>query len=350
MTIRDTDTRAASLVDIPLVRRLIDQGAVLDSELEFTRDANGALVSSILLPQRGLCTLIARAGKQQVVGQFRLRQDDPVAHIMYIAPYLEANADDTAWLHVLDAMAREAGRHHAHALLAEVDENGSLFETMRTAGYAVYARQEIWVRYPGEYQTFDEPITLTEETEADALGIQSLLNNTVPSLVQQYSTPHAAMTGLVYRKRDRVEAYIAYSEGKHGVYIIPYLHPDVMSEATAILDAALRQIGRAQRLPVYVCVRRYQDWIMEVLAELRFEPCAQQAVMVKHITAGVRHATFAPLQAQLEHAPSSAKPPTSRVSPPVVVLECLHDFSHEYFSRECRSPEYSPHFSSESQD
>lgn len=315
----DTDTRVASLVDIPLVRRLIDQGTVLDSELEFTRDLNGASVSSILLPQRSLCTLVTRSDKQQIVSQFRIRPDDSNAHIMYIAPRLLPDADDTIWLHALDAMAREAGKHHAHALLAEVDENGPLFETLRTAGYAVYARQEIWLRPPGDYPSYGTPVELMEETEADALSVQSLLTNTVPSLVQQYASPHAEMMGLVYRRDDHVEAYVAFSEGKHGIFIIPYLHPDVLSEAPAIINAALNTIPRANKLPIFVCVRRYQDWIMEALAELRFEPVAQQAVMVKHITAGVRYANFASLQLQLEQVPTGAKPPMACIETPVVM-------------------------------
>ena len=49
------------------------------------------------------------------------------------------------------------------------------------------------------------------------------------------------MEGLVYRKDGRIEAYIAYSEGKHGVYLIPYLHPDVLSEASDIITAAVLQ-------------------------------------------------------------------------------------------------------------
>lgn len=330
MPTHDTDTRAASLVDIPLVRRLIDQGTVLDSELEFTRDLNGALVSSILLPQRNLYTLVTRSDKQQLVCQFRIRPDDPNAHIMYIAPRLAPEGDDTVWLHALDAMAREAGRHNAHALLAEVDENGPLFETLRTAGYAVYARQEIWLRPVGDYPSYGVPVELTEETEADALSVQSLLTTTVPSLVQQYASPNAEMMGLVYRREDRVDAYIAYSEGKHGIFVIPYLHPDILSEAPAIIDAALNSIPRTNKLPIFVCVRRYQDWIMEALAELRFEPVAQQAVMVKHLTAGVRYANFASLQHQLEQVPSSAKPPMVRIEPPMITAfhggigwECL---------------------------
>lgn len=313
MPTRDIDTRSVGLVDIPLVRRLIDQSTVLDSELAYTRDThdpNGTLISSILLPQRSLHTLVTRAQNQQVIGQFRIRSETQNAHIVYVAPSINGQGEDTAWLHVLDAMAREAGKDGAHALLAEVDEQGRLFETMRTAGYAVYARQEIWGRQPGDYTQFDEGIELVEETEADAYPVQTLLTSTVPSLVLQYAIPPADMPRLIYRDDKRIVAYIAYSEGRHGVYMIPYLHPDIISDAPAVIEAAIRRIPRTSRVPVFVCVRRYQDWILEALAEMRFEPQAQQAVMVKHIAAGVRHPSFAPLHQQYERVPKPVKPPT----------------------------------------
>lgn len=312
MPLRDTETRHVTLVDIPLVRRLADDCTVLDSEMCFTRDVtgpNGTLISSILLPQRGWHTLISRSDTDQVVGQFRLRHDEPHAHIVYVAPGLDYQAD-TAWLHVLDAMAREAGRQGAHAIIAEVNENEPLFETMRNAGYAVYARQEVWQRLPDHVMTYTNAVELREATADDEFEVQSLLTSTVPSLVQQYAAPPSDMDGLVYRPVERIEAYIAVAEGRHGVYMIPYLHPDTMSVAPAIFRAALRQIDRARKVPVYVSVRRYQDWIVEALAETGFHPITNQAVMVKHITAGVRHATFRSLESQLERVPSAAKPPT----------------------------------------
>jgi hypothetical protein len=244
------------------------------------------------------------------MGQFRLRGDDQNAQITCIAPRLDDEADDTAWLHMLDAMAREAGKHNAHALIAEVEEESSLFETMRTAGFAVYARQEIWRRQPGDYLPVDELVELTEQTEADVPGIQSLFASTVPSLVQQITVLPADLNGLVYRKNERTEAYLAMTEGKHGVYIMPYLHPDISREAPAIMDMAIRKTARTSRSPVYVCVRRHQEWLASVLEKLGFEPGPRQAVMVRHITAGVRHANFAPVEQVLPVAPKSVKPPS----------------------------------------
>lgn len=325
MSIRDTvETRAATLVDIPLVRRLSEQGTVLDSELCFTRDSGGphsARFFTLLLPYRGVHTLVTRAGKSQVVGQFRLR-DTTYAHIAYIAPTLEEDEDDTAWLHILDAMAVEAGRRGAHILVAEVDELAPLFKTMRVASYSIYARQEIWQRFPGDYGAFEpaQRVDLAETTEADLPGVQLLYSNVVPRLVQQITGLPNAGQGLVYRKDERVEGFIGVAEGKDGVYLMPHLHPDVFSEAPAILATAIAQVARSSKVPVYVRVRRYQDWLDVALVELGFEICARQAVMVKHITAGIRSAAFAPLSHRLEAVPSSVKPPTNNRSSQVSII------------------------------
>lgn len=310
-----TATRRVKLVDIPLVTRLIDDGTPLDSEMAYTGNldlSNAALISRFLLPQRSVYTLLARTEAQSVVSQFRLEAHHR-ARMVYIAPGLAYDEDNTAWLNVLDAMTAEAGRRGAHVLTAEVDEHLTLFETMRVAGFSIYARQEIWQRAPGELpQLAVDRVELTGETEANAHGIQLLYGNIVPRLVQQVAAPPAHSKGLVYRKNDRVEGYIAISEGKAGIYLMPFLHPDVFSEAAAILAAAIEQASRSHlRVPVYVAVRRYQDWLEDALVDLGFEPWTRQAVMVRHIAAGVRHASFAPLTATLDSVPNSIKPPTA---------------------------------------
>jgi hypothetical protein len=322
MPARDTDIRAVKLVDLPLVRRLVEKCIVLDSELVLTRDAGGAhttLMSSMILPQRGLYTLVARTDKQQVVGQFRLKPDEPHARIVYLAPDLDSEVDDTAWLHVLDAMAREAGKHGAHALIAELEESSPLFETMRTAGYAVYARQEIWRRDMSVPPLETPMLEIAPATPDDEMSIYSLFSITVPGLVQQFATPPTEMPGFVYRVNGRLQAYIAYAEGKHGIYLIPYLDPALLPEASALFESVLRAIGKPGKAPVYIAVRRYQDWATNALIDMGFTPHMQQAVMVKHISAGVRHAQFAPLYTQLEEATRPIRPPSSGYMPEAVM-------------------------------
>lgn len=315
----ETEIHPAKIVDLPFVRRLSEKGMILDSEMCYTREVNGAqsvLLSGILLPQRGLLTLVGRAHKQPVMGQVRLKPDDHLAQIVYVAPLLDSKTTDTAWLHLLDAMAAEAGRRGAMMLTAEVDEHDPLFVTMRTAGFAVYARQEIW-RLPSgrSLPMLPLPGTLAEETDDDTMDIQLLYSNIVPRLVQPITVPSRDSRGWVYRCGERVVGYIAVSEGKGGLYLMPYLHPDVLGgEAAAIIAGIIHAMKRTERQPVYVCVRRYQDWLSEALSKLGFELWAQQAVMVRHIAAGVRQAAFARLPQALEVLPNAVRPPTSRIS------------------------------------
>ncbi len=289
-----TDTHAMKLLDLPLMLRLKQNAIVLHSELGLTGDARGqnsALLSSIVFP-RGLHTLLAHLDEKNVVGQFRYRPGDVNAHIVYLAPTLDDGEDDTIWLHLLDAMAQQAGKNGAHTLLGEVEISHRLFETMRLAGYAVYSCQVIWQREPMVADKAPPAVTLTPETADDAIGIASLLGCTIPRILQTIMGPSTDMTGLVYRKAGQVEAYLSFSEGKHGVYLLPYLHPEVLSEASDIIAAALQQIERCRKLPIYVCVRGYQGWLENAMLDLGFQPWLEQAVMVKHLTAGIRQASF----------------------------------------------------------
>ena len=296
--VSQTDTHQLKLLDLPLMLRLKQNAIVLNSEsglIEDARGQNSALLSSIVFP-RGLHTLLARIDEKDVVGQFRHRQGDANAHLVYLAPTLNDEDDDTRWLHMLDAMAEQAGRNGAHTLVGEIEISHRLFETMRRAGYAVYSRQVIWQRGPLPPEFASPVVTISAETDGDEIGISALLGCTIPRIMQSVMGPSAEMSGLVYRKERQVEAYIAFSEGKHGVYVLPFLHPEVLSEAADIVAAALMRIDRCLKLPVYLCVRGYQGWLENAMRDLGFEPWLEQAVMVKHLTAGIRQTSFARVQ------------------------------------------------------
>lgn len=302
------ETRTANLTDLPVLRRLVEQAIVLDNETAFTSDTRSSL-SSILLPARGQVTMIARTPQAPVIGQLKLRYDDPNARVVYLAPTPEPTTDDTLWLHVLDGIAREAGKLRAQTLIAEVAEDSPLFEILRTAGYAVYARQQLWHRR-GMYSAMPSRFKLHEETQHDLIGVHALLGTCVPRLVQPYAMPPGDMPRLVYAPNGKVCGYVAYSAGKRGVYILAYLHSDVMSDASQILDAALQMIAPAPNAPITFCVRRFQDWLATPMERLGFTGGQQQALMVKHIAAGVRQPQFEALADTLERV--KAKPSSTR--------------------------------------
>ncbi len=316
------EIHAAKLVDLPLIRRLAEKGTILDSELRCTREVTGpqSVLLGSILPQRNFHTLVGHAGRQSIVGQFRVRSDERIAQIVYIAPDLEPHKRDTAWLDLIDAMAAEAGKRGVHMLMAEVDEESLLFVTMRSAGFAVYARQEIWRRDPAALPEL-AAVNLSDDKDEDSGSFHSLFGAIVPRLVQPVAMPPDDCEGFVYRQNQRVQGYVSVSVGKTGIYLMPLLHPDVLyRDAKMILAGVLARVGRADRLPVYVCVRRYQDWLEDALTELGFAPCRPQALMVRHIAAGVRQAGFTSLEHSLEAIPNAVRPPTSTSK-----LECSGD-------------------------
>ena len=171
-----TDTHAMKLSDLPLMLRLKQNAIVLHSELGLTDDARGqssALLSSIVFP-RGLHTLLATVAEKNVVGQFRCRPGEVNAHIVYLAPMLDDSEDDTIWLHMLDAMALQAGKNGAQTLVGEVELSHRLFESMRRAGYAVYSRQVIWQRNPLPANAEPVPVYIAPESPDDRTGIAAL--------------------------------------------------------------------------------------------------------------------------------------------------------------------------------
>lgn len=332
----------ATLVDLPALHgytRMAEQGVILDSELAYTQEVSStgsALLSDLLLPSRSHLVLLVgrstqthangRESRDTLLGQLRLKLADHLAQVVQMASSLTLQngevasktaerAEAGAWLYMLDAMTAEAGRRGAHMLTAEVDEHSPLFTTMRTAGFAVYARQEIWqLAALDMLPDLSLPGTLREETDDDTLAIQLLYSNIVPRLVQPIAVPSRNSQGIVYRAGGQVQGYIAVSEGKGGLYLMPFLHPDVLGDhAAAILCAVLRRTWenrrRGDKRPVYVCVRRYQDWLAESLMQLGFTAATQQAVMVRHIAAGVRQAQFARLQ-PLRALTPAVHPPT----------------------------------------
>lgn len=277
---------------------------VLDTRIGCTRAADGpnsALLASIM-PNSNRHTLLAKADGRTIAGQFYLASDGHNAQIIYMAPELKPEDDDTAWLLALDAMAQESGKRQAHTLSAEVEEDSPLFVTMRRSGFAVYARQQLWGRSPDAPPILaDETVRVRMATDKDAGAIYGLYSATMPKLLQQVSLPPDEH-GFVYFQNETLMAFINVSEGRDGIYLAPFVHPDALPDAEAVLAATIAQFPRGSRSPITVRVLRHQGWLGTSLEMLGFSCYAQQAVMIRHIAAGVHSPRFSPLTTSFRRA------------------------------------------------
>ena len=276
--------------------RLVGRGVLLDSALMTTLDGDTPQESPLatLLPTRPTHTFVTHGAKQTALGQFRLARREhtaPRAHLTYLAPRALAQSDESACLQLLDALTAAAGQREAHSLNAEVDERSPLFETMRRAGFAVYARQELW-RCGGGANGGDEPGLPWQRARAgDRTEMRQLLRSLVPPMLLQALEQPAEQAGWLYREGGQVLAILALRRGRRAQSLLPYIHPRLAGRVSALLRGALALTSA--RVPRYLTLRRYQDWWGGSLPELGFTLRAQQAVLVRYITASVRTEHFA---------------------------------------------------------
>ncbi|MBN2470110.1 MAG: hypothetical protein JXN59_05230 [Anaerolineae bacterium] len=298
----EAEVRAFSLGDLPLIQRLKSRGISLDSESYLSRGLHtlsDATLSRLPLGDLGAPTVVVRRAREQGVGQLRHTPDAPDAHIVFMAPSLPQDAtrqQESTWLALLDGLSRMAGRRGALNIHAEVDENSAMFEALRQAGFASYARQDIWRRDPAALPPVHDSGGMRPARPEDLPAIRYLYAQTVPKLAQP-ANPVPAHEGLLYTCGGELHAFIAISAGNRGVFLRPFIKEDDAAQAPALLTAALWLTERATTLPVYCCVRQYQTWLNGALDALGFEPWARQTVMVKHTTARIARPDFAELPA-----------------------------------------------------
>ena len=302
-------------LDLPLIRRLFTQRMPLDFTATLTRSMSGienAMLSSVPLTDLGAPTVVLRKDECGYVGQFRQQAGKSVAFLTFLAPEPQ-EGDISNWVRLLEFLAVEAGKRGAHLLNAEVPENHPAFRALRTAGFNVYSRQVILCREaaPLPENAADGTVAhyndvadkMRPAVDQDSLALNVLYSNTVPRLLQQAEPqPGPETGGLVFQQDDgQLAAYLAVYEGKSGIAIKPYFHPEVYDEAAAIIMSALKHIPRAQQVPVYLYARAYQDWLRGALEEVGFRAWAHQALMVKYTVVRAERFEMSPLPALETH-------------------------------------------------
>lgn len=289
-----------SIVNMAMMRPSTNDSMILDAAWWATQ--------SVVPSNPQHITLNFRSGSQRLTGQFYLIPETHTARMLALAPRLEPDQDDQAWLAMIDLMTHHAGQQHAHTLSAEVEEDHPLCETMRQAGFAIYARQRLWV-----YPTPNPTLTLAYPswrvaTEADRWDILRLYGLVIPRMLEAIVAPHT-LDGWVLRVGGQLLAYIAVSAGDKGVYLRPFIHADAQAHTRAILRDALYWAQTTYHGTITLNIPRYMMWLERDADSLGLEPLQQQALLVKHLTVRPRpHKLFAGAAQRWAHASSQPKP------------------------------------------
>lgn len=267
------------------MRQLEGHAVCMDSRAALT-EKHRPLPSALwayLVAGRGAPTLVLRQRQPGVTlrafGQLGLCRGRSQARLVTLAAE-PVQHESTLWLQMLDALTVQAGQSGAHALLAEVSDTAPSFEALRRAEFVVYTRQEIWVLTGEPSQQFGG--ALRPEQPDDRWYIQQLVSNTVPRLIQQIDPVDQTSSGLVWMEDGDPLAYASIHRGSRGLWLQLYLHPQAEETAHSIIQQTTAHYRPAPGIPLYCCVRRYQEWLNRPLAESGFETLGHQAVMVRH--------------------------------------------------------------------
>jgi hypothetical protein len=246
---------------------------------------------------RFIYTLVARPDESldpEILGQLQINEHYPQAYLAYITP--EEALDTPSGLHLLEAAARSAGQLGCQTLVAELNERSPSFESLRRAGFGVYARQRIWrldQPFSGDLQP--QGHSWRTETRSDRNAIMALYFNIVPALVQQVEPPPERNgRGQVYWLDDEMLGYLDIQRGPRGIWVQPYFHPAAQL-SDDLLAGLIQGFSPSTTRPVYVCVRSYQGGLGGSLERLGFTPCSDQAVMVKRLAQLVTNHVQVPL-------------------------------------------------------
>jgi hypothetical protein len=117
--------------------------------------------------------------------------------------------------------------------------------------------------------------------DEDLIAIRNLYSNLVSGLVQQIE-PFSVRKprGMVYYRSGELLGYVALKQGREGIWMLPFIHPDAQEIPNLLIDMVQRIPNRTDR-PVYMCIRTNQSWLEPLIEELGAKSVAKQAVLAR---------------------------------------------------------------------
>lgn len=294
------DVKNFTPIDLPLLRRLAARGLSLDT-VALVRDANPletAMLGAVGLTGRGRPTYILRDEEGEFAAQIYLEGNQ--ARISLLAPTPRPEHSFTPWLALIEHLLVQAGRRGAHLVTAEAPLEGTTLELFRHAGFTIYSRQTLYYLDRGKTtklrEAYHDRLQVRPLQEQDQPKLKALHANTVPRLVQQADfSARQDCQGLALLLNGVLRGYISVWEGKGGVLLQPYLHPELYDLVEEAFTLALGQLPKRR---TYVRLLAYQAWLHQALStELGFVEWSQSALMARQIVVQVQAALPAPLPA-----------------------------------------------------
>jgi hypothetical protein len=294
--------RPVSPGDSLLVYRLQKHGQSLDLRRTLTeswsplREAWLAFLTGQL---RGQVTLVWRnvSGPEGVV-QVRLTGRQAGARITYLAPRSEDVAAGEVWARLVEGACAEAGARGAPRVFAHTRGDGAELDVFQQLGFYQYARQTVFRLADNTLHQADEqgpPVRPWQPS--DQWAAQRLSAAITPRSVRQAEGLEREPAGgvgeagrLVLIQEGELKGVLTVYGGRLGYWLRILVHPESPADASALLQTGLSALSAGGERPAFCAVRHYEGHMLQPLADLGFEPMAEQALMVKQLAARVQAA------------------------------------------------------------
>lgn len=240
-----------------------------------------------LHPARGVYTAVTRAEEDglPLIGQVNYVPGERSARLAFLMAQAEMGENSARAL--LENLIIRAGSWGAANVLAELDEAQAVFGMLRSVGFTVYGRQEVWQVPALKQSAPGNEWEWQEATPVDAGPVLRLCQALLPPLVQSAEEMFAfCPQGWVVRREEQVVGYVQVLAGSQGICLQPLFHPqiiDVRSLLVKLISRLPAMLLLPLERPVYVLVRAYQAGLAGILAELEGQKISQQALLVKHL-------------------------------------------------------------------
>lgn len=239
---------------------------------------------------RDLLTYVWRpkARDAEAFVQLQLCNDQTQAYLQWIGSTSKSNTnvkedDRIIWLDLFERLLIELGDRGVQTVIAEVAEESDVQATLKQAGFVNYARQDIWclTQLPNNHQA---PLGLmyTPRTTHE-WDVALFYSHIVPNMLRfvEKSPPAFEECWVHYEGVDLV-AYATMQIGKIAQRLHLFVDLSAETDTDLIVASIIAQHPPTPKLPIYCCVRSYQDWLNNALRRNGFEYYGSQVMMAKH--------------------------------------------------------------------
>ena len=306
--------RPLTLKDLNAIRELQPQGVDLDLErarLWPHSALAAALTQGLPFSDIGAATYVLYPNdrKKEAVGlvQARFRPGRPEADITFMAPALDAHPDAvTIWYRLLSEAVNQLGEQGCQRIYAQVTAGNGAEEVFRTAGFTMYAREDIYYLPTERMAAVPRdagPQLLRRQRKRDTWNLLRLYTMSTPRPVQQAEGMISADgqvgklgdwwdqtrgTGYVLDEDGFLVGAARVTRGRAANWLRLYLHPQAQTQSNELVQEVLALLRRTRPKPIYCSVRDYEGGIRGALEAAGFELSLNRSLMVKHTTARIK--------------------------------------------------------------